>query len=68
MCLTWQRLWQTTAMLSAALANREGMKMKELFEKPEMEIIRFQTEDVITASNGGDLDDLETPIDNPFNP
>lgn len=38
--------------------------MKELFEKPEIEIIRFENVDVITSSN---LDDLETPMD-PFNP
>ena len=27
--------------------------MKEIYETPEMEIIEFETEDVITASGGG---------------
>lgn len=30
--------------------------MREIYEKPEMEIIEFETEDVITASNGGVID------------
>lgn len=35
--------------------------MKEIYETPEMEIVEFETEDVITASGGG-------VIDTPFEP
>ena len=34
--------------------------MKELYQTPEMEIVEFNAEDVITTS--GDLDENETPI------
>lgn len=40
--------------------------MKEKFEKAEMEIIEFDTEDVITASGGFTPGDDETPIVDPF--
>ncbi len=36
------------------------MDMKERYETPEMEIVEFETEDVITTSGGG--------IDTPFEP
>ena len=36
--------------------------MKEIYETPEMEIVEFETEDVITASGGGGA------IDTPFEP
>ena len=36
--------------------------MKEIYETPEMEIVEFETEDVITASGGGRV------IDTPFDP
>ena len=42
----------------------EDMNMKEIYETPEMEIIEFETEDVITASGGGVID---TPVE-PVNP
>ncbi len=32
-----------------------GKDMKEKFEKAEMEVIEFETEDVITASGGNEL-------------
>lgn len=35
--------------------------MKESYTAPEMEIVEFECEDVITTS-GIDLDDNETPI------
>ena len=35
--------------------------MKEIYETPEMEIVEFETEDVITASGDG-------AIDTPFEP
>lgn len=34
--------------------------MKEIYETPEMEIVEFETEDVITASGGGAIN---TPIE-----
>lgn len=34
--------------------------MKELYQTPEMEIVEFNAEDVITTS--GDQDENETPI------
>lgn len=34
--------------------------MKEIYETPEMEVVEFETEDVITTSGGG--------IDTPFEP
>lgn len=39
----------------------EDMNMKEIYETPEMEIVEFETEDVITTSGGG-------VIDTPFEP
>lgn len=39
--------------------------MKEIYETPEMEIIEFETEDVITASVGGGV--IDTPFE-PVNP
>ena len=39
----------------------EDMNMKEIYETPEMEIVEFETEDVITTSGGG-------AIDTPFEP
>lgn len=36
--------------------------MKEKFEKAEIEIVEFETEDVITTSGGGGV------IDTPFEP
>ena len=38
--------------------------MKEKFEKAEIEIVEFETEDVITTSGGGVID---TPFE-PVNP
>ena len=35
--------------------------MKEEFLEPELEIIRYETMDVIAASNGGGLDEDELP-------
>ena len=34
---------------------------KETFCEPEIEIIRFESTDVITTSGGGELDDDELP-------
>ncbi len=44
--------------------------MKEQFERAEMDIIIFETEDVITASGAGGYTPIEdeTPIIDPFNP
>lgn len=39
--------------------------MKEIYETPEMEIIEFETEDVITTSTGGGV--IHTPFE-PVNP
>lgn len=33
--------------------------MKELYQSPEMELIEFDTEDIITVSGGGE--DVELP-------
>lgn len=35
--------------------------MKEKYEAAEMEIVEFETEDVITASNGFDVNGGEEP-------
>ncbi len=36
--------------------------MKEIYTKPEMEVVEFETEDVITTSSGNDIDkDYGTP-------
>ena len=46
----------------------EMREMKEAYVTPEMEIVSFETEDVITASGGGLLDPndpWELPIDPP---
>ena len=36
--------------------------MKEKYITPEMEIVEFETGDIITASGGGDNVQPETPI------
>lgn len=36
--------------------------MKERYETPEMEIVEFETEDIITSSGGGSTEFGETPI------
>ena len=36
--------------------------MKEFYETPEMEIVEFETEDVITASGDGDIDTPFEPV------
>ena len=41
----------------------EDKSMKEIYETPEMEIVEFETEDVITASGDGG-----GAIDTPFEP
>ena len=40
----------------------EDMNMKEIYETPEMEIIEFETEDVITTSGGGAIDTTFEPV------
>ena len=37
----------------------EDMNMKEIYETPEMEIVEFETEDVITTSGGA----IDTPFE-----
>ena len=40
----------------------EDMDMKEKFEKAEIEIVEFETEDVITTSGGGVIDTPYEPV------
>lgn len=36
--------------------------MKEKYETPEMEIVEFETEDIITTSGGGSTEVGELPL------
>lgn len=38
------------------------MMCKEKYLTPEMEIIKFETEDIITTSGEDPYEDIETPI------
>ena len=41
-----------TMKIVASLSERKEKEMKEAYEAAEMEIIEFETEDVITSSGG----------------
>ena len=46
---------QITMKIVASLSQRKDKEMKEAYEVAEMEIIEFETEDVITSSGGSQI-------------
>ena len=45
---------QTRIMILDQFKNKERMSMKEKYNTPEMEIVEFEAEDIITTSGGVD--------------